>query len=113
MPSQNPSVQRPDHGTDRYQGPAATPFDKTAAAGFADYLEKAKSGAATLSSADEYFWRLLNGSEADVALEHTDDGEEAGQGGMTTGGAGFVGDGDGWARASGAQIEEQLARLAG
>ena len=48
-----------------------------------------------------------------MALEHTDDGEEAGRGGMTTGGAGFVGDGDGWARASGAQIEEQLARLAG
>ena len=110
MPSQNLSVQRPDHGTG--QVPAATPFDKTAAAGFADYLEKAKSGAATLSSADEYFWRLLNGSEADVALEHTDDGEEAGRV-MTPGGAGFVGDGDGWARASGAQIEEQLARLAG
>ena len=48
-----------------------------------------------------------------MALEHTDDGEEAGRGGMTPGGAGFVGDGDGWARASGAQIEEQLARLAG
>ena len=47
-----------------------------------------------------------------MALEHTDDGEEAGRV-ITPGGAGFVGDGDGWARASGAQIEEQLARLAG
>jgi hypothetical protein len=34
-------------------GKAASPFDKTAAANFADYLEKAKNGAATMEDADE------------------------------------------------------------
>ena len=35
------------------QGEAASPFDRTAAANFADYLEKSKNGVATLEDANE------------------------------------------------------------
>lgn len=104
----------------RYMGAAASPFDKTAAAGFADYLEKSKNGAASLQDADEYFWRLLNGTESDVPAEvppppqlDQEDGEE-GPGAMAAGGAAFIDadDGGGWSRASLEQIAGQVNRMA-
>ena len=92
-----------------YQGASSTPFDKTAAAGFADYLEKSKNGAATLSNADDYFWRLLNGSEEEVKAEAASKSSD--EAGIVAGGVAFVSDDDGWARATAAQIEEQMARV--
>ena len=37
----------------KFVGDAASPFDRTAAANFADYLEKGKNGVATLEDANE------------------------------------------------------------
>lgn len=37
----------------KFVGDAASPFDRTAAANFADYLEKSKNGVATLEDANE------------------------------------------------------------
>lgn len=97
-----------------YQGGSATPFDKTAAAEFADYLEKAKNGAATLEDADVHFWKLMNGTEDEVRDEATDVRDEDDDHDiMSPGGAAFVnqGDGSGWARATRPQTEEQIARV--
>lgn len=95
-----------------YQGTAATPFDKTAASNFGDYLEKSKNGAATLEEADEHFWKLLNGTVEEVRGEVGAEGGEDGDGAATPGGAAFIDDGNGWSRAGSAQIDTQLARLA-
>ena len=97
-----------------YQGGSATPFDKTAAAEFADYLEKAKNGAATLENANVHFWKLMNGTEDEVRDEATDvTDEDDVRDIMSPGGAAFVnqGDGSGWARATRPQTEEQIARV--
>ena len=101
-------------GRSSYQGPSATPFDKTAAAEFADYLEKAKNGAASLEDADVHFWKLLNGTEKDVRTEATElGGGDDDRDIMSPGGAGFLnpGDGTGWVRATRPQTTEQLARV--
>jgi len=96
-----------------YQGSTATPFDKTAAAEFADYLEKAKNGAASLENADSHFWKLLNGTEDEVRAEATEVGGGEAEDGdvMTPGGAAFINDGAEWGRADRQQIAAQLARV--
>lgn len=97
-----------------YKGDHATPFDNDAAARFADYLEKAKNGAASLElEPDMYFWKLLNGTIDEVRDEATEVGEK-GQGDiMSPGGVAYLdcGDGTGWARATTSQIQSQVARV--